>query len=519
VVFCLLLLSFWPTLVSFPGTWNASYREHGFVVAGLIAWLIWRDRRLIVDGAGRPLPDLIPLVGLASLAWMLAIVIKVGAGHQLLFGVVITGWALAVFGWAARRTVVGLGATFLLALPVWELLMPGLQRATTIASGAATRLVGITAEIGYDYITISSGTFLVEEGCSGINYLLGGLVLGAFYAHLFVDRWQTQLKIVALAGGVSILGNWIRVSVLIFIGEATAMQSPMIEDHLWQGWLIFMLLMIPTYFLAEKLEARDRVGSTAPPQEEASRAAPPAEEDHSGSVSGPAPVPLRPALNAGFAAVVGPILLVTIGLIPKGSVTERGPEVLGLADSWTAAEAPADTAAWGPDFRGIDDHAAWVVRGDLGLVEAARYYFIDQRQGEELIQWGNAIAPDSLTGSDRVLGPIGPRRRFLRQTIVRDGDASRLVWYWYRVAGYDTPFPSKAKLLEVLAFVRRTPAAELITLSARCGPESCLEAARTVSAAVGGPPIEEPPPEVDSLAPPEDSIGGVDGSAAADPSG
>lgn len=63
----------------------------------------------------------------------------------------------------------------------------------------------------------------------------------------------------------------------------------------------------------------------------------------------------------------------------------------------------------------------------------------------------------------------------------------RVVWYWYRVAGFDTPLASKAKLLEILAFFRRYAASELVTLSAECAPEDCLEAAQALRAATGVP--------------------------------
>jgi hypothetical protein len=127
------------------------------------------------------------------------------------------------------------------------------------------------------------------------------------------------------------------------------------------------------------------------------------------------------------------------------------------------------------------------------VLDAARAYFIDQRQGHELIQYGNEIAPDSLVVSDRLLGPVGSRNRFVREALVRDDDFGRVVWYWYRVAGFDTPFPSKAKLLEILSFFRRSTAAELITLTAQCDAESCLRAAQALRAATGGPAIPPPP--------------------------
>ncbi|MDH3272288.1 MAG: EpsI family protein [Gemmatimonadota bacterium] len=499
------LVAFWPTLASFPGTWNASYQEQGFFVGGLVIWLVWRDRRRILRDAGPGLPDLLPLVALVSIAWLFAVVMNVRLVHQLLFTMIATLVALAIFGWSARRIILVTSATFLLAIPFWDAFSPILQRWTTIASGGIAKLGGVEAEIGYSTITISTGTFLVESGCSGINYLMGGLVLGAFYAHLFTDRWQTQLKIVAVAGFMSIVGNWIRVAVLIFLGEATAMQSPYIADHLWQGWAIFTLLMIPTYFLARRIEQKDAARRRAGVGPEVARdgetqgaerdreAAP--EEAGAPTVGmapespwlDPSPHVRTRAIRAGLVAAVGPILLVLFSVIPRGADLDRDAAVFPVVAPWTMEEAAVGGEPWRPDFKGVDAEARWRIAGGERPVHAARYYFVDQRQGEELIQYNNFVAADSLLVADRIVGPIGPERRFVHEAIVRDADEPRVVWYWYRVAGFDTPFETKAKLLEILAFFARSPASELIVLDAVCDPDDCTSAALAIRAAMGVP--------------------------------
>lgn len=471
-IFGLTALAFWPTLASFPSTWNASYREHGFFVGALVCWLIWRDGgrmlRASRGGVGYLVPALVALSGV----WLVAAITSVGVVQQLALTVIGTGLALAVFGWAARRRILAIGLTFLLALPVWEFLVPVLQRATTIASGAITKLAGIEAVVGEDYIQISTGTFLVEGGCAGVNYLLGGLVLGAFYAHLFVDRWQTQLKIVALTGVVSIVGNWIRVAVLVFLGEATAMESPYIYDHLWQGWAIFTALMVPAFLVATRIEARDRRrhGSDTP------------DVDAPATVVDPR-LPRR-ASRAALAAASGPILFLLIGAIPTDTTSGAGAESLGLVDPWRVVDS-GTAVAWRPDYAGVDREMAYTLSDGIDSIAVLRQGYLDQRQGDELIQSLNVIAPDSMMVDDRVTGPLGASGRLVREALIRTDARPRVVWYWYRVAGVDTPFASKAKLLEVLAFFRRAGVAELLTLSVPCAPDDCLEAGNVLRRAVG----------------------------------
>ena len=480
--FLVVLASLWPTLLSFPATWLTSYGfEHGFFVAGLTGWLIWRDRHRVLASTGPGLPDLLPVIALLSVAWMFAVIMNTTVVHEALFVAIAAAWAMATFGRPALRRVLAIAVTALLAVPLLGALTPVLQRATVVMSGGATLLVGISAEVGYDWVSLSSGTFLIEGGCAGLNYLTGGLVLGAFYVHLFVERWQTQLKVVALAGAASIVGNWIRVTALIFIGEWSQMQSSLLEDHLWQGWLIFTLLMVPTYFLARAIERRDagKPGSSRPAVE-ATRALDPPR--------------VRRGLVAAAIAMLGPVLYMGIGAIPRGNDLEEGLATLELEDSWTlSAVSDGSVSAWKPDFQGVDRRLSWILSRDGARVDLARHFYTDQRQGEELIQWGNRIAPDSLVLSERFVGPVGRSRRIVRESIVMVENQPRVVWYWYRVAGVDTPFPSKAKLLEIVSFFRRSSAAELVTISAACMPDNCADAAQALWATMGGGEPESTP--------------------------
>lgn len=482
--FLLLLAASWPTLASFPGTWAQSYQEHGFFVAAMVAWLLVRDRGKLGAAAGAAPGGWSPVLVMLSLAWMAAVVMNVRLVHQGLFVVLLTSWGLAALRRDARQVVLGIGLTALLAVPFWGVAVPVLQRATVLASGGGTRLLGISAEIGRDYVAISSGTFLIEEGCAGLNYLMGGLVLGAAYGHLFAKRWQTQLRIVALFGAMAIVGNWIRVAALIVLGEVTAMQSPYIQNHLWQGWLVFSLLMIPTFALARRIELRNDGRAQPAPSESAAVSA----SDGPAAV-GPsaAPVTIRRlpySARAGAFAALGPGLFTVLSLIPRGTEIDSDVSSIGVSPSWTAEARPAGSG-WSPAFQGVDAVRGWGLLAGDTQVEVARHYFIDQRQGEELVQFDNRIAPDSAVVGRRLFGPVGNPSRFVNETVIIDGGVGRLVWHWYRVAGVDTWSGARAKLLEIPSFIIRHPAAELVTLTATCAPNDCTAAASALAAALG----------------------------------
>jgi len=245
----------------------------------------------------------------------------------------------------------------------------------------------------------------------------------------------------------------------------------MIYDHLWQGWAIFTLLMVPTYFVVRWIERRD---------------APKAAAERATTQRATTFDPSRPrrAATAGAFVIVGPLLYMGLGALPRDGVLDRSPDVLGLAPGLTPVERAPAEAAWTPHFVGIDERVDWTISLPDATIDAGRFFFVDQHQGEEMIMYQNAMAPDSASVSDRLIGPVGSSRRYVREAIFWDGEEPRVAWYWYRVGGIDTPFPSRAKLLEIFAFALRKPASELITLSARCAPDNCVDAARALRTAV-----------------------------------
>jgi len=87
---------------------------------------------------------------------------------------------------------------------------------------------------------------------------------------------------------------------------------------------------------------------------------------------------------------------------------------------------------------------------------------------------------------DRLVGPLDRNARLVRQAGVREQRRVRLVWYWYRIGGIETPSEATAKLLQLLAFVRRQPVSELVTVSTSCVGTDCNAATRSLYEFVTG---------------------------------
>ena len=119
-----------------------------------------------------------------------------------------------------------------------------------------------------------------------------------------------------------------------------------------------------------------------------------------------------------------------------------------------------------PVYKGAVAGKRAYVHGDYKLYLYVGYY-PTQSQGSELINDLNRISDDKdwrtqyshaqVTSSGT--GPI------LEQVLVSGSGQTRLVWYWYQVAGEPTVNPYVAKLLQVKGLVKGKPGAAVIAMT------------------------------------------------------
>ena len=465
ILLAAVLAFFLPTLWGFREAWASPTYTHGYVVALATVWMTWRARHeLHPDGSG--VPSALAVIGLLSFLWLCATIASARSVAQLVLPALLLAWSAAVLGASAARRLAPIAAFALLAVPVWEVLVPPLQAMTTLVSGLMVRAVGVPAVITGNLVEIGAGSFIIADGCAGLSYLLAGLTIGALYAHLFGTGWATGARVMALAAALAIVGNWIRVASIIMIGHLTDMRSPLVEAHLTFGWAIFFAGLLAFFPLARRVVERGRRAIAAPTL--------------------PARAPLRTsaAAVATLTAVAGPLVFHLGSLLPT---REPPPPQLAASAAWQARTlgASARPTAWMPAFGGAGEHVTEAWTDGPRTVVVDRLVYRGQAQGSELIGYGNRIAPDTALVGERLMGPVGARRRLVNEAIVREAEGFLLVWYWYRVGGRETESAARAKLLELWAFATLTRVSELITLSAPCDGGDCADASRTLTGFLG----------------------------------
>jgi EpsI family protein len=496
----LIAVAFWQTWMSFPPAWLA-FREHGFVVALLCGWLLWRDRvQLAGDGRRMPLANL-AVLGL-SVLWLVGFVLNSQLVYQAAMPMLLLSWLLATAGWAAFRAALPVAGAFFFAIPVWGVLTRPLQTMTVVVNARLLDLAGIEAKIDGDFITIRDGVFWVADGCAGVNYFEIGLLVSVMYSLLFLRTWKARGVAMLTAVTLTVVSNWLRVFGLIVIGHNTHMQSSLIVNgHGTYGWIIFAATMLLFFLLVPRIDALDR--QLASHHGAAGTASPPLPEDTGADRGAPRGRATDGLVLSTGLAVLGPVLLMGTSALPDSAPSSafasgvspsaewvRQPP-LPIADTTRSADV-ATQNLWRPAYAGADEHRRERWTRGAEDVQVDRLLYVEQSQGKELINSENHIAPDSLVAGDGLSAPLNGDGRRVRVAAVRTDAGVRLVWYWYHVAGRDTHSATDAKLRELLAFARRAPASELVAVSMLCTDEQCRAASRSLYTFVTGRTLRAP---------------------------
>lgn len=465
VLFALLLfvlLFNYQTVEYLAGLWGQLFDgeyAHGYLVLGISGYLIWHERKSLK--ALTPCPSSYALAGvLVSCLLMLAstmVSVETAQALSLLLLVMSVVWLVLGTRLALKLAFPVLFIAF--ALPIWFPLSPILQGITADAVFWIARLANIPAYREYNVITLPAGSLSIEEACSGLRYLMAALTLGALYARLNYTSQIARGLVVVVSVLAAIVGNIIRVYVVVYLAYKTDMQHPWVADHLNLGWYIFGAIMLLLLLIDAWLHSKFSKQALQVPEE----------------------LPVLPVTEhlcrkPGLTRLLIPGL---VTILLTGSIPAMQWRMSNQADfdatnvlvvlpdgeaGWSGPYAPV--TSWRPIFHGaVETLQSYSMNGES--VQVYIGYYPAQRQGRELINVLNRIS------DNRVWTPVysHPQVRTIRgrpvlEQLIKDKKGTRLVvWFWYEVAGQPVTSNIKAKLLQVLGLFNGKPGASVVAIA------------------------------------------------------
>jgi len=473
------------TLASLSSEWldaNSNY-GHGFLVVALCVFAVWRLRRRMGQIETRPQWIAWPFIAAVSGAWAVGALVHIELVQYLALAMMLPVLVWACFGVQMLRLVSFPLGFIWVAIPVWDPLMPFFQSLTAHASTSILQMVGVPVFREGNALSIPYGQFKIAEFCAGMRYLLAAVSLGAFFAWLHISGRRQRVLFMALVLSVAILANWLRVVIVIIAGHVTHMQSPLVEDHAFMGWVLFALVMLPVFWLGGRFTRAVRASD--PGRADQWRHS----EAHSGRLGSAMP------FGIALAVMVGPGIAF---LTQAGASGNAGPLAADVAfaapavgEGWRlVTSVPGE---WSPKFHGATREAMFSYERAGQRVSVYLVYYRQQHQGEELIFVLNKLYdPQRWQRVRKAVRKVSTTPLEVKEVAIRalrGSGARRLLWSWYDIGGDQTASRRKAKLLELKTLLQGRPGSALVALSVDAEDEIRAAQLLTVFLQSAGPGI------------------------------
>ena len=436
--------------------------SHGYLVFGLALWLGMTSLRAHSPSAIAPSVSGVALLTVSVVGYLLADLLDFSLARNVMLPPMMVALVMMVAGREAAWRVLPAAGFVYLAIPMWDFTIPLLQAMATLVVTSVLAATDVIAFIEGSQITTPAGSFEIGDACAGQRFFLVGLALSAFYGLCWYQRWRSRVLLMAIAGMVAVISNWVRVYSLIMIGHVTHMEHYLIaEDHFLFGWALFCVFMVPVLIMARRLEILEQSAVTATP------------------VSRPDSMPALAGggtfLAAGCLAFV--LLSTPAWLVRKAEVPHAPAERnLVAPEGWREATVEG---LWQPDFR----RPHWLLRaafsrGSHPTVDVFAAGYGHQRQESKLISTANSLHGGWQVAGSRVQKLPAEAGGFaITELELASYGERRVVWYRYIVGGHVTHGRLMAKALEVPALLQGRRDGAVLALSASC-PTSC-DAARS----------------------------------------
>lgn len=452
------LLLFWPTTSSLIEHWEDTVRRtytHGYLLVAVVLWLLWRNRVLWADVSVRP--SLLAFAGVlgASLVWLIALRAAVQIVHQVLLPLIIFGAFVSCYGWRAGRRLSLTFALLYFAVPVWDAFTPLLQTASVMAVQFLLRVVSIPAFVSGNVFTLPAGSLEVADGCAGLHFFVVGLTIAALYGELNHDSLWTRFKLMAFVVVLAMLTNWVRIFIIAIAAQATDMQHYLVrEEHYSFGWVLFAITLVIFFAVVRRWPA--------------------APEPPAAAAAG-APISWSGAALAAVGLLFAPVWQHIDDNVAAGNDLSR--MFPNSVAGWDAArEARSD---WLPVFNGADvtERVTFTRTGNgLEAIEAFAATYRDQRQGKELMGFGNSLEGESLRVDRR--GSV--ERPWLEMQATDAVGARWLLWYSYRLDERWFDRPLALQVQYGIGALFGAPMSSVVAFRTQCSDTDCAEARTTL---------------------------------------
>ncbi|ODB87914.1 EpsI family protein [Candidatus Thiodiazotropha endoloripes] len=468
---CVLILTlvYGQTSIGFYRLWVAenSLQSHGLLLLPLSYYLLareWYSRRHELQISFRPI--LLLLLVILSVIWLLSEIAQIQVGSQMVLIMILSVSVMALFGIKHTARMVLPILVLISATSVWSVLSQPLQVPTAVFVNQMLHFTGYASFQESYFITIPEGVFEVGDTCSGLRYQIAAITLAIIYS--FFSHYSIRHAVIymLLASGVAFISNSIRIYIVVLSGHYTNMTHSLLNDHIWLGWVVFVICYAAFMYATVSYEKRLKGEQKQPVIE-----------------TGKVPVT---KFSYSKTILIASVLLISASAGPIYSVIAMNGD--GMRGSYdfdfsfgeiNLTEVTADER-WNPAWVNADfeKRTAYQVAGINAELYTA--YYATQEQGKEAVNDLNqAYNSEEWVSSDRVILDInlsaGRTISVSEETIVDSKRNERIIWQWYYIGGEISSSRLQSKLYGILGALKGRHDAAVVVISTDKTGDGTLE--------------------------------------------
>src|SRR6266478_6812590 len=156
--------------------------NHCFLILPLIGFLLWERRAVIASVSPRPAVWPLLLMPLLSALWLIAAVLDIQEGRQLVTIAMFEVVVLIVLGLRLFWLLLAPLLFLFFLVPSGAFLVPSLQTVTADIVVTGLHFLHIPVFTDGYMIEIPEGSFEIAEACAGLRFLIASIVFGCFFA-------------------------------------------------------------------------------------------------------------------------------------------------------------------------------------------------------------------------------------------------------------------------------------------------------------------------------------------------
>src|SRR5690606_20536610 len=262
----IIMIIYWPTFSNMISMWSLITYQHARLVFPVSLYLPWQKRDALsvqrLEGSWLG----VATTALLVLGWVVSRSIGVQVVEFICATLMIFSAFWAIAGTSATRRAAFPLLLLLLAVPVGESLVQPLMTVTAAISAALLALSGVAVFQDGQFFTLPGGMFEVADVCSGLRYLLAGVMGGLAYAYVTYTSNLKRLFFTIIVALVMVATNGVRAFIVMYVASATEMRVLGGTDHVWFGMILFAVVFVVLVWFGEAYadEEASRVQACAP---------------------------------------------------------------------------------------------------------------------------------------------------------------------------------------------------------------------------------------------------------------